>query len=209
MAEPRRRPLTPNEIRALQIRRIGLRKGYDASEVHELLKRLADETANRDSIISGLASRLRRAETEAYARRHGTLPAAANQLHIDQMLAQIDQRERVQHYTDELIATAQQGAARIVAQGREQASQILRQAYAAAQCAADAYRARAGNGYRPEQEELAQLLGLAQWAQAQLVSVQAHITDTNTRVSNELTGIAERLKPAVESAGSPGPGQPP
>lgn len=200
MTELRRRPLTPNEIRSRQLRRIGLRKGYDATEVDELLRQLADEAASRDRTISELSGRLHRAETEAYARRHGTLPAGANQVRVDDMLAQIDQRTKAQHYADELIASAQMGAAQIVAQGKEQASQILRHAYQAAQEAADAYRAQAGNGYRPEQEELARLLGLAQWAQSQLVNLHQQITDTNTRVSNELIGIVERLRPAVESA---------
>src|SRR5690606_38291929 len=38
----RHRPLTPHEIRNVQLRRIGLRKGYDPAAVDELLQRLAD-----------------------------------------------------------------------------------------------------------------------------------------------------------------------
>jgi cell division septum initiation protein DivIVA len=199
MSEHRRRPLTPHEIRNLRISRIGLRKGYDPAAVHELLQRLAEETASRDAMISDLSSRLHRAEAEVYARRHGVLPAAPEGSQLAEMLAEIDVAMKAQRQADELIAAAQQGAAQIVQQGRQQASQILEQAHRAADEAARSYRAQAGAGYDPDREELARLLGLAQWAQAQLAELHQQITATDARVSTELGTIIERLRPAIES----------
>lgn len=198
MSEARRRQLTPNEIRNLQIRRIGLRKGYDPAAVHELLQRLADEIATREQTISELTTRATRAETEAYARRHGTLPATSETRRVEDMLAEIDSRMKAQQYADEVIASAQHGAAEIVEQSKHQASQILTDAHRAAEQAAHAYRARAGAEYNPDREELARLLGLAQWAQAQLSGLHQQVSATNAMVNRELGSIVERLQPVLE-----------
>jgi cell division septum initiation protein DivIVA len=198
MTERRRRPLAPHEIRNLRISRSGLRKGYDPGSVHELLQRLAEETASRDAMIADLSSRLHRAEVEAYARRHGVLPAAQNGSPLAELLAEIDVTMRAQRHADEVIAAAQHGAAQIVQQSRQQASQILDDAHRAAEQAARSYRARAGAGYDPDREELARLLGLAQWAQAQLAGLHQQITATDATVSKELNTIVERLRPAIE-----------
>lgn len=210
MTEQRRRPLTSHEIRNLQLRRIGLRKGYEPQAVHELLQRLADEVASRDRTISDLTGRLTRAENEAYARRHGTLPAAPDHGKVEELLAEIDVKLKAQQYADEMIASAQHGAAQIVEQGKLQASQILSDAHKAAEQAARAYRARAGAGYSPDREELARLLALAQWAQAQLAGLHQQITATDSTVSRELGSIVERLQPLLEAdqTVSQGPAQP-
>lgn len=201
--------MTPHEIRNLnlQIRRVGLRKGYDPTAVHELLHRLADDVAGRDRTISDLTSRLARAENEAYARRHGTLPAAPDNGRIEDMLAEIDVKMKAQQYADEVIASAQHGAARIVEHGKHQASQILSDAHRAAEQAAHAYRAQAGADYSPDREELARLLGLAQWAQAQLAGLHQQISATNTTVGRELNSLVERLRPALQPDSAP-PGAP-
>lgn len=206
MTEDRRRSLTPHEIRSSRLPTIGLRKGYDPPAVHHLLQRLAEETARREGTIADLTNRLHRAEAEAYARRHGTLPAAPAPTNLDELLADIDVRMKAQHYADELIASAQHGAAQIVHQGRQQASQILTEAHAAAERAAYAYRVSAGDTYNPDREELARLLGLAQWAQAQLAGLHQQIRATDATVSKELGGIIDRLRPAVGSSAQPSQG---
>lgn len=205
MSEHRRRPLTPHEIRNMRLRTIGLRKGYEPAAVHELLQRLAEETASREGVIADLSSRLQRAEAEAYARRHGTLPASPSSVNLDDMMAEIDIKLKAQQYADEMIASAQHGAAQIVEQGRLQASQILADAHSSAEQAAREYRAGAGGSYSPDREELARLLGLAQWAQAQLAGLHQQIRATDMTVSKELGGIADRLRPVLESDASPAP----
>lgn len=203
MHEGRRRPLTANEIRNLRIRRVGLRKGYDPTAVDDLLARLAEETAQRERTIGDLTSRLARAEAEAYARRHGTLPAVPRSRNLEEMLVEIDIKMKAQQYADEVIASAQHGAAQIVEQGRQQASQILNDAHRAAEQAAHAYRARAGADYNPDREELARLLALAQWAQGQLAGLHQQISATNAMVGKELGSIVERLRPALEPGSAP------
>lgn len=203
MTEQRRRPLTPHEIRNVRLRTIGLRKGYEPAAVHELLQRLAEEAASREATIADLNGRLHRAEMEAYARRHGTLPASALAVNLEEMLAEIDVKLKAQQYADELIASAQHGAAQIVEQGRQQASQVLADAHSTAEHAAHRYRANAGASYDPDREELARLLGLAQWAQAQLAGLHQQIQATDATVSKELRGIAERLRPVLESGTAP------
>jgi DivIVA domain-containing protein len=206
MTERRRRPLTPHEIRSLQIRRIGMRKGYDPAAVHELLQRLAEEIASRDHTISDLTGRLSRAETEAYARRHGALPASPDSGRVEDLLAEIDIKLKAQEYADEMIASAQHGAAQIVEQSKQHASAVLTDAHRAAEQAAHAYRARAGNDYNPDREELARLLGLARWAQGQLAGLHQQLTATNSTVSKELDSIIERLQPAIDSGPRRHPG---
>jgi DivIVA domain-containing protein len=205
MNEGRRRPLTANEIRSLRIRRVGLRKGYDPAAVDDLLARLAEETASREQTIGELTSRVARAEAEAYARRHGTLPAVPRSRNLEEMLVEIDVKMKAQQYADEVIASAQHGAAQIVEQGRQQASQILNDAHRTAEQAAHAYRAQAGANYSPDREELARLLALAQWAQAQLAGLHQQISATNAMVGQELGSIVERLKPALKAGPVPPP----
>lgn len=198
MLKHRRRPLTAYEIRNVRLRTIGIRKGYEPGAVHELLQRLAEETAGRDATIADLTSRLHRAEVEAYARRHGTLPASPT-ADLDDMLAEIDLKMKAQQHVDEFIALAQHGGAQIVEQSRQQAGQIIATAHADAEQAVHAYRAGAGVDCGPDREELARLLGLVQWAQAQLAGLHEQVRTADVTVGRELRGIVDRLRPALES----------
>jgi hypothetical protein len=118
-----RRPLTPHEIRDAPLRRIGPRKGYEPAAVHELLRRLAEETAARERTIGELTGRLLRAG-----------PA------LDPVEDPVERARLAQQYADELITVAQHAAAQIVEQARQQARQLLADADRAAQQAARAYR---------------------------------------------------------------------
>lgn len=194
----RRRPLTAHEIRNARLPTIGLRKGYDPAAVQTLLQRLAEETASRDATISEMASRLHRAEVEAYARRHGALPASPT-ANLDDLVAEIDLKMRAQQAADELIAVAQHSGAQIVEQGRQQASEVVASAHADAAEVARAYRAHVGTDQWPDRQELARLLGLVQWAQAQLAGLHEQIRAADLTVGRELRGIVDRLRPALES----------
>jgi DivIVA domain-containing protein len=199
MITQRRRPLTAYEIRNLRLRTIGLRKGYDPGAVHELLQRLAQETASRDATITDLANRLHRAEIEAYARRHGALPASPT-ANLDDLVSDIDLRMKAQQYADELVALAQHAGAQIVEQSRHQAARIIAAAHADGEEVTHAYRTQAALDQRPDRAELARLLGLVQWAQAQLAALHQQVRSTDLAVGQELRSIAERLRPALGPA---------
>jgi hypothetical protein len=175
--------------------------------VNELFQRLAQETASRDATIADLTNRLHRAEIEAYARRHGALPAS-HSANLDDLLGEIDQKMKAQQYADELVALAQHSGSQIVDQSRQQASQVIAAAHADAEEVAQAYRAQAGSDQRPDREELARLLGLVQWAQAQLAGLHEQIRTTDLTVGQELRSIVDRLRPALGSAVGAGPEQP-
>src|SRR5437867_4318566 len=100
----RRALLSPHAIRDIRLRQIGIRRGYDKTEVDTLLWRIASEIAAREGVISDLATRLDRAEREVYARKHGHLPDASTRDLNDQL---IEERINAQRYADELIASAQ------------------------------------------------------------------------------------------------------
>lgn len=198
MGEYRRRePMTPHEIRNAELPRIGRRRTYQPDAVHELLWRLAEETAARDAVIAEQAARLNRVERELYARRHGALPAAAGAPNLDELLAEVDERAKAQRYADEVIATAQHGAAQIVSQGKRQAQQVLMDAHRAAEQAAHDYRAAAGADYQPEQEQLERVVAISQWAIRQLAALREQVNATGSVVTTELSDVVARLQPAV------------
>src|SRR6266699_3825594 len=138
----RRALLSPHEIRNARIRQIGIRRGYDKTEVDTLLWRIAAEVAAREGTITDLVARLDRAEREVYARKHGLLPDAGPR-NLHDLL--IEERVKAQRYADEMIASAQYSAAQLVQHGRAQAANIIHQAHEVAEQAALDYRARAGD----------------------------------------------------------------
>jgi DivIVA domain-containing protein len=156
MSRHRSAPLTAQEIRAIRLRMIKVRKGYDPGAVHELLHRLAEETASRDAAIANLTSRLHRAEIEAYARRHGTLPASLTPPELESMAAEVD------------VTGARQHAGEPTA----------------------------------DQEELARLVSLVQWAHAQIAGLHEQVRVTDVTVGTELRGIVARLSPMLGSGPS-------
>jgi DivIVA domain-containing protein len=202
MSEPRRRRavLSPHEIRNARIRQIGIRRGYDKTEVDTLLWRLAEEIAAREGVITDLAARLDRAEREVYARKHGHLPDAGPRDLDDQL---IEERINAQRYADELIASAQYSAAQLVNDSRVQADHIIRQAHEVAEQAARDYRARAGDSYSADREELARLATLADWAMRQFAGLRKQVDATDDAAQAELATILDRLRPIV----APGVGE--
>lgn len=201
MRHGRRRRMSPDEVRRVRLRQIGFRKGYDPSSVDELLAHLADEMAERDREIAGLAERLDHVQRELYARRHGVLPDAAP-TGFDP--AAIDAQLRAQRYAEELVATAQQSAAAIVAQGRAQAHQVMAHAQAAAERAARDYRARAGTEYTADREELVRLATLARWAMAQVSGLRYQVDATDDAARSQLSTILDRLAPLLEEPSGTG-----
>jgi DivIVA domain-containing protein len=190
----RRALLSPHEIRNARIRQIGIRRGYDKTEVDTLLWRLSEEIAAREGAITDLAARLDRVERELYARKHGYLPDAGPR-NLDDLL--IEERVNAQRYADELIATAQYSAAQLVNDGRVQADHIIRQAHQVAEQAARDYRARAGDTYSADREELARLATLADWAMRQFAGLRKQVDATDDAAQAELATIIDRLKPII------------
>nr|BFE57731.1 hypothetical protein GCM10020063_022570 [Dactylosporangium thailandense] len=191
---PRRRPLSPHEIRNVRLRQIGFRKGYDPAEVNALLQRVAEEIAARDAQISTLLNDVERLQREVYARRHGALPDNAP-VGLDEAL--ISERIQAQQYVDEIVAAAQTNAAHLVAQSRQQANEIIRAAHAAAEQAARNYRATSGPSYSPDREELARLATLAQWAIRQFSGLRTQVDATDDAARQELASILDRLAPIL------------
>ena len=193
----RRALLSPHEIRNARIRQIGIRRGYDKFEVDTLLWRIAAEIAAREGVITDLATRLERAEREVYARKHGYLPDAGPR-NLDDLL--IEERVNAQRYADEMIASAQYSAAQLVQHGRAQAANIIHQAHDVAEQAARDYRARAGDTYSADREELARLSTLAAWAMRQFAGLRKQVDATDDAAQSELATILDRLRPILGTA---------
>jgi cell division septum initiation protein DivIVA len=194
--------LSPHEIRNARIRSIGIRRGYERTEVDTLLWRVAEETAVREGVISNLTVRLERAERENYARKHGHLPDSAPG-DLDDML--VDERVKAQRYADELIASAQWSAQQLVEQSRSQADNIIREAHVVAEQAAREYRSRAGETYSADREELARLAALAHWAIRQFGGLRQQVDATDDTAQAELSTILDRLGPILRPDTEPGP----
>jgi DivIVA domain-containing protein len=194
----RRKPLSPHEIRTIRIRQIGFRKGYDPSEVEALLQRLAEEMAARDGVIQALLSEKDRLERELFARRHGHLPTSTVD-NLDETA--IARQIQAQQYVDDLITTAQNNAASLVAQSKHQAKEIVQSARETAEHAVREYRASSGAHYAPDREELTRLATLAHWAIRQFSGLRAQVDATDDAARQELASILDRLGPLLRTTG--------
>src|SRR5256885_156198 len=74
------------------------------------------------------------------------------------------------------------------------------QAHEVAEQAARDYRARAGDSYSADREELARLATLAAWAMRQFAGLRKQVDATDDAAQSELATILDRLRPILGTA---------
>jgi cell division initiation protein len=199
---PRRRPLSPEQIRQARFTRTGIgRRGYHEPEVDELLGRLAGdvdgwiaETTNLRAENQRLKSALRDWQSQHVDRSaNAQVPSRAPDLDAVNLLS------RAQQEADSVVAQAQDYARRLTEHAQQRYDEVLRaaqqQAHEEAERAAQSYRARSGSRYTAAFEELERRLA---WTRTFLDAIQG--------VETQLKTAREALAWEVQKLGDLDPG---
>jgi len=201
---PARPPLTPERVRKMQFTRTQIgRRGLAEEEVQHFLERVAEDIATRDAENASMRAMVLHYQTTLADWRAGprdprggaTAPAAPVAAPASEA---VDVLSRAQQEADAYVAQTQAYCRRLAVDAREHAQRILADAQSQAEQAADravqGYRARSGNGYTPEFEELEHRLA---WARTFLTSLET--------VQSQLRTAREALSSEFDRLGSPGP----
>jgi DivIVA domain-containing protein len=191
----RSRPLSPEQVRRPSLARTSLgRRGYDETEVHALLNRIAAElesTLGEQATLRAENLRLKDALRQWHD-RHQQSPAARMEVEVRQSAVQV--MTRAQREADKVVADAQNYARSMVEHARSQHDEILREGYqqaqAAAELAARRYRSDAGEDYRADLEELHRHLTWASTFVAAIDSAEGMLHAARMGLANELHRIA-------------------
>jgi cell division initiation protein len=218
--------LTPERVRTMDFPRTPIgRRGWSEDDVRSFLQRVAEEIAGRDAVESALRAEVayykdrlvqwqsERAAAAAGAGGAGTGSGGAAQPEPavpEPTLEAINLLSQAQQEADAYVAQAQDYCRRLTAEARDHAQAILGDAQARAEAAAERavhdYRARSGEGYAAELEELERRLA---WARTFLASLET--VETQLRTAREaLTYEVDKLgPPRAALAGGPRPAIPP
>jgi DivIVA domain-containing protein len=199
-----RQRLTPDRVRNKDFSRTKLgHRGFSEDEVRTFLYRLADDIAAGDMEKADLRAEIDRLKN--WYKDHGTDTGATQQTRLN--VAAVNLLSRAQQTADAQIAEAEDYARRLVGQARQQYEQLLHEAQAQAEEAAN----RAVNVYRSsgavqsvEAEELerriAYLRTFAEVTQVQLRAVLEGLTNEVNKLGNlPDTAIAYSSSPSMPS----------
>ena len=224
---PARPRLTPERVRKMQFTRTQIgRRGLADEEVQHFLERVAEDIAARDAENASMRAMVLHYQTTLADWRAGPrdprsgatatataapAPAAAPASEA------VDVLSRAQQEADAYVAQTQAYCRRLAVDAREHAQRILADAQSQAEQAADravqGYRARSGNGYTPEFEELERRLAWARTFLTSLETVQSQLRTARRgavlRVRPARLHRLHRPSPTVLTArGRPYPGSP-
>ncbi|HKS45919.1 MAG TPA: DivIVA domain-containing protein [Amycolatopsis sp.] len=186
---PFRRVLTPERIRSVTFSKSPLgRRGLDPYEVELFQRRLAEEFAAGEAENAKLRAEIERLRD--WYRGHG------ENIDPDLLPAQIDVQavnllSEAQLQAEAYIAQAEAHCRRVTGEARQQAAAILhdaqQRAEIAAQQAAHLYRARSGDGYAAELEEMESRLA---WLRAFCHAVQVQLRAASDAFASEIDKLA-------------------
>jgi cell division initiation protein len=216
--------LTPERVRTMNFPRTPIgRRGWSEDDVRSFLQRVAEEISGRDAVESALRAevayykdrlvqwRSERAASEAGGAGTGSGGGAPPEPAVPEpTLEAINLLSQAQQEADAYVAQAQDYCRRLTAEARDHAQAILGDAQARAETAAERavhdYRARSGEGYAAELEELERRLA---WARTFLASLET--VETQLRTAREaLTYEVDKLgAPRAALARAPQPASPP
>lgn len=194
--------LTPDRVRSMSFPRTPLgRRGLSEEHVAMFQQRVADELAARDATEASLRAKAAHYKNTLvqWQREHsgdrledpgGHLPAVRPSIEAVNILSQAQQEAdayvaQTQEYCRQLAATARDHADEILAEARSRAE-------AAAEEAVHGYRARAGDTYAAELEELERRLVWARTFVTSLETVEVQLRTAREALAHEF----ERLAPA-------------
>jgi DivIVA domain-containing protein len=201
--------LTPERVRSVEFTRTPLgRRGWNEDEVQQFLQRVAEDIAARDAAEASLRAevgfyknRLRQWQNEQRGGQSEDPPGPAQP-----SVEAINILSQAQQEADAYVAQAQDYCRRLTADAQEHAQVILGDAQVQAEQAAEEavrdYRARAGDQYTAEFEDLERRLA---WARTFLSSLEN--VETQLRTAREaLTYEVDKLAAGPSSGRMTGPG---
>ncbi|PRX44693.1 DivIVA domain-containing protein [Prauserella shujinwangii] len=194
-----RRVLTPDRIRNITFKKSPLgRRGVDPDEVELFQRRLAEEIAAGEAENARLRAEIDRLRN--WYRDHGENVDAVPAQQLDVQAVNLLSEAQLQ--AEAYIAQAEAHCRRVTVDARRQADAILHDAQQraedAAQEAAHAYRARAGDGYAAELEEMERRLA---WLRAFSHAVQVQLQATSSAFAQEIDKLA-RLPEKLRKSGT-------
>jgi DivIVA domain-containing protein len=193
--------LTPERVRKMQFTRTQIgRRGLAEDEVNLFLERVAEDIAARDAEDASMrAMVLHYQNTLADWRAEYREPQGRTGTGAMPNVEAVNILSRAQQEADSYVAQTQAYCRRLAVDARDHAQQILTEAQAQAEEAANravqGYRARSGDTYTPEFEELERRLAWARTFLSSLESVEAQLRTAREALSYEFDRLG--------SAGSP------
>jgi len=200
-AKPTLPRLTPERVRKMQFTRTQIgRRGLAEDEVNLFLERVAEDIAARDAEDASMrAMVLHYQNTLADWRAEHRDPQGRTGPGAMPNVEAVNILSRAQQEADSYVAQTQAYCRRLAVDARDHAQQILTEAQAqaeeAANLAVQGYRARSGEAYTPEFEELERRLAWARTFLSSLESVEAQLRTAREALSYEFDRLG--------SAGSP------
>ncbi|HWC84378.1 MAG TPA: DivIVA domain-containing protein [Pseudonocardiaceae bacterium] len=205
-APRRRRPLSPDRVRATEFNRTPLgRRGYDVDEVQLFLRQMAEEIAVSETEKARLRQEILR--LQRWYRDHGTDVTARRAVSAAEVRAQaVTLLSEAQLPAEAYIAQAQAYSRRVAVEARQQAEPVLsdaqQRADTAAEAAAKDYRYHAGDHYAAELEEMERRLA---WLRAFCHAIQVQLHAASDAFTAEVDKPADL--PERPASPPPPPGQ--
>jgi cell division initiation protein len=203
--------LTPERVRKMQFTRTQIgRRGLAEDEVNLFLERVAEDIAARDAEDASMRAMVLhyqntladwRAEYRDPQSRSGTASGSATGTGTGVMpsVEAVNILSRAQQEADSYVAQTQAYCRRLAVDARDHAQQILTEAQAQAEEAANravqGYRARSGDAYTPEFEELERRLAWARTFLSSLESVEAQLRTAREALSYEFDRLGSPGNP--------------
>jgi DivIVA domain-containing protein len=188
--------LTPERVRKMQFTRTQIgRRGLAEDEVTLFLERVAEDIAARDAEDASMrAMVLHYQNTLADWRAEYRDPHGRSGTGVMPNVEAVNILSRAQQEADSYVAQTQAYCRRLAVDARDHAQQILAEAQAQAEEAANravqGYRARSGDAYTPEFEELERRLAWARTFLSSLESVEAQLRTAREALSYEFDRLA-------------------
>jgi DivIVA domain-containing protein len=193
--------LTPERVRKMQFTRTQIgRRGLAEDEVCLFLERVAEDIAARDAEDASMrAMVLHYQNTLADWRAEYRDPHGRTGTGVVPNVEAVNILSRAQQEADSYVAQTQAYCRRLAVDARDHAQQILAEAQAQAEEAANravqGYRARSGDAYTPEFEELERRLAWARTFLSSLENVEAQLRTAREALTYEFDRLG--------AAGSP------
>jgi DivIVA domain-containing protein len=193
--------LTPERVRKMQFTRTQIgRRGLAEDEVTVFLERVAEDIAARDAEDASMrAMVLHYQNTLADWRAEYRDPQGRTGSGAVPNVEAVNILSRAQQEADLYVAQTQAYCRRLAVDARDHAQQILTEAQAqaeeAANLAVQGYRARSGDTYTPEFEELERRLAWARTFLSSLESVEAQLRTAREALSYEFDRLGSATSP--------------
>ena len=194
--------LTPERVRKMQFTRTQIgRRGLAEDEVNLFLERVAEDIAARDAEDASMrAMVLHYQNTLADWRAEYRDPQGRTGTGTVPNVEAVNILSRAQQEADSYVAQTQAYCRRLAVDARDHAQQILTAAQAQAEEAANravqGYRARSGDAYTPEFEELERRLAWARTFLSSLESVEAQLRTAREALSYEFDRLGSAGGPS-------------